>query len=464
MFLVCLRFTHLRLLWADEDYHLAAALQILHGKLPYLDFWYDKPPLAAFFYLLNGAMPGFSLRALGAAYVLSCCLVAYRLAAEWWSETEGRVAALLLAFSFAFDLPSAVVPLAPDALMVLPHLLAIYYARKGYPFWAGLLAGVAFLLNTKAVFVLTACAVFLVSWSWLPVLLLGFAVPVLASVAMMWATGLWPGYLQQVWQWGLLYARFSPVTDPVRTGTVRTLHWIGFHALLILGATAAFIKLPKREQWQWLAWMVISFVAVCLGSRFAEHYYLQLLPPFTIAAARGLLLLWQRRNKFALAFLIIAAVVPVIRFGPRYLTLFADDLAGRDPQWLDTAMDLDSKTVAAEINSLANPNSTLFVWGYRPNIYVYSRLIPPGIFSDSQPLNGVPADRHLSAATSIYSGPAARNRKELAETAPSFIVDGLSVFNSRLRPEVYPELQTWLSSYRLIKRTRFSLIYERVTK
>src|SRR5262249_13552939 len=39
------RLCHVNLLWADEDYHLAAAIQTLHGKLPYRDFWYDKPPL-----------------------------------------------------------------------------------------------------------------------------------------------------------------------------------------------------------------------------------------------------------------------------------------------------------------------------------------------------------------------------------------------------------------------------------
>jgi len=52
--LASLRLCHIRLLWADEDYHLAAALNLLHGKWPYRDFWYDKPPLNAFYYLLIG--------------------------------------------------------------------------------------------------------------------------------------------------------------------------------------------------------------------------------------------------------------------------------------------------------------------------------------------------------------------------------------------------------------------------
>ncbi|MGH8102743.1 MAG: hypothetical protein ACREIW_15715, partial [Chthoniobacterales bacterium] len=43
--LACLRLCHVHLLWSDEDYHLAAAIHILDGKVPYRDFWYDKPPL-----------------------------------------------------------------------------------------------------------------------------------------------------------------------------------------------------------------------------------------------------------------------------------------------------------------------------------------------------------------------------------------------------------------------------------
>src|SRR5579859_1064738 len=82
--LACFRLCHIHLLWADEDYHLAAAIHILHGKVPYRDFWYDKPPLCAAFYLLVGGYPGWPLRILDSAYMLIACYVAYLLAREWW--------------------------------------------------------------------------------------------------------------------------------------------------------------------------------------------------------------------------------------------------------------------------------------------------------------------------------------------------------------------------------------------
>src|SRR5436305_20487 len=74
--LACLRLCYIHLLWADEDYHLAAAIHILHGKAPYRDFWYDKPPLCAAFYLLIDAYPGWPLRIVGAAYILIPCYLA----------------------------------------------------------------------------------------------------------------------------------------------------------------------------------------------------------------------------------------------------------------------------------------------------------------------------------------------------------------------------------------------------
>ena len=56
------RLCHVNILWADEDYHLAAGIQMLHGKMLYRDFWYDKPPLSAMAALLFGAWPGWPLR------------------------------------------------------------------------------------------------------------------------------------------------------------------------------------------------------------------------------------------------------------------------------------------------------------------------------------------------------------------------------------------------------------------
>lgn len=457
IFLATLRFCHVRLLWADEDYHLAAALNILHGKLPYRDFWYDKPPLNALNYLAIGGYSGWPLRLLDTLYVLLACFLMYRLARAWYGEREARLSALLLAFFLAFYLPSAVIAFAADALMLVPHLAAVYYAFHKHAFLAGICCAVAFLVNAKAVFVLAICAL------WLPsgVLLLGlgFLVPVAAFAAAAFALGVWPGYIEQVWQWGWIYAAASPVAHPLATGFARTLHWLGFHAALAGGTAYALARNSMRDRWRLGSWIVLSFAAVCLGTRFAPHYFLQLLPVMVLAGSRGLVLAWSRYRYATAVFVSVALLIPLVRFGPRYAALGYDALFGRVPHWNDVAMDSDSRHAAELIHAAARPGDTLLVWGYRPDMYVYTRLTSDSRFWDSQPLTGVPADRHLQADAPIYSGPAARNRLDLIRSRPTWFVDGLGLLNPKLAPAMFPELRPWLKQYKVVARTNLAVIY-----
>jgi 4-amino-4-deoxy-L-arabinose transferase-like glycosyltransferase len=463
--LAFLRLAHIHLLWADEDFHLAAALNLLHGRIPYRDFLYDKPPLSAFYYLLIGAYPGWPLRLLDGCYVLLACYLAYRIAREWWGELEGQLAAVLLAFFMAFYLPSAVISFAPDALMIVPHLAAIYFVQRRSPFWSGLFAGIAFLVNTKAVFVLAICGLWVVPAIWSELvrtwvrLAIGFAVPLLASVAALLMTGAWHDYVEQVWLWGFQYAKQPPTANPLHTGLTLTSNWVGFHSALVVAAIFALWKMRPADRLKMLLWLVLSFIAVSLGGRFSPRYFLQLLPPLVVAASRGFVLLWQAYRSRAAAVLAVLLLIPLARFGPRYIMLAANNVRGREPQWADVAMDLDNQHAAAKIRALAQPGDTLFVWGLRSSIYVYTRMISDSRFWDSEPLTGVPGDRHLSAATVIDSGPAAAYRRQLVHSRPTFIVDGLGPLNPRLAPEVYPELWPWLSTYRVVGRTGLTVIY-----
>ena len=473
--LACLRLCHLNLLWADEDYHIAAAINILHGRIPYRDFWYDKPPLCAIYDLLNAGYPGWSLRLLDAGYILLACWLIYRLARSWWSEAEGWTAALLFAFFTAFYLPSAVIPFAADALMIVPHLAAVYCAHQRKPIQAGIWCGVAFLFNTKGVFVLVVCALWLLPEVFS--ILAGFALPVFAALMAAWITNAWAGYWQQVWRWSLIYAQQSPVVHPVALGVKRTADWLGFHAALAAGAAFALLRIGRaghpaqlrelphkirNDWWRLGTWLAFSFAAVCLGTRFAPHYYLQILPPLVVAASRGTVLAWRRYTRKAGVVLALLLLIPLIRFGPRYAILAVEAIQQEQPQWSDVVLDEDSRCVAEQVRELARPGDTLFVWGYRPDMYVYTRMVPDGLFGDSQPLTGVPADRHFKTDVPIDSARAAENRMQLVRSQPTFIVDGLGLLNPRLAPGVYPELRPWLAHYGLIGRTKLSLIYRRV--
>lgn len=445
--LLASRLCHLGILWTEETLPMATALQMLDGKTIYRDIWFDKPPLLPAAYLLIGALPGWPLRLAGAAYALLACWIAYRFARDLWSQTEGFWAAGLLGLFLIFDLPSAVIPVASDLLMLAPHMAAVWLAWKRRPFWSGVLAGVALWISPKGVFVLAACALW--NLAGIPLLAAGFAAASMVAVAWLWVAGALPAYWEQVWQWGTLYASAPLTANPLRNGILRTANWAGFHIALVVSAVWFLLRSKDSARLRWIAWCGLSLAGVIAGLRFFPRYYFLLLAPVVLMAAHGFCLLGRKREIVALLLLI-----PVSRFGPRYVWL-----AAGNTEWTDTLMDRDSRKAAALTRAVAQPGDTLFVWGYRPELYVYTRLEAATRFLDSQPLTSVPADRHLTEATPLETESARARRQDLAQLRPTFVIDGLSPFNPRLAITRYPELHDWLAHYREVGRTAGSTIY-----
>jgi len=422
---------------------MAAAKQMSFGKTIYRDVWFDKPPLLAAQYLAWGVKPGWANRVAGALFALLACWLAYAFARDLWSEREGFWAAGLLGFFLLFDFPSAVIPLAADLSMLAPHLAAVWLAYRGRAFWSGALAGICFLFNTKGLFVLAACAVWCfpaVGW-----LAAGFLATNAVAAGWMAATGALIPYIDEVWRWGFLYAGSTFLEHPVRDGMVRTANWAGFHAVLIIAAA-------WNRNWRLIVWAAISLAAATLGWRFFPRYFFQVLPVLVIMAAHGIVVMNKKCRLAVLALLLI----PLIRFGPRYVLL----ATGHSQEWRDIAMDEDSQAAARLAAGIAQPGDTLFVWGFRPDLFVYTGLPAASRFIDCQPLTGVPADRHLSQSTPVGAKFTSANREELARSRPSIVMDGLSLYNPALAMDRYEELRPWLAQYKEVARTKTTVIYK----
>jgi hypothetical protein len=250
-------------------------------------------------------------------------------------------------------------------------------------------------------------------------------------------TGSLGPYLDQVWLWPAQYAGSPVVSNPVWNGVVRTLGWLGFHAVLVIGAVALWWR---RMGWRFLAWFLICYVGVVLGWRFFPRYFFLVLPALTVAAARGLSLM---RGRVAAVVAIAALAVPAVRF------------ARVNPN--DLALDRDSRAVSA----IAPKAGSLYVWGYRPEIYVYTGLKPATRFLDSQAMTGVPADRHLTQSTVVLTKGTREAREELARSRPDVLIDGLGLYNPALTMDHYAELRPWLAEYREVGRTMGSVVYLR---
>src|SRR5580704_15675296 len=357
------RLCHVSVLWADDNLPLAAAMEVARGKTLYRDIWFDKPPLVAWLDLAWGARAGILLRLAGAAYVVACAAAAMQFARAKWGDREGSFAACFTAFFLTFGVPSAVIPLASDMLLVLPHTLAVYFAWRGRAFWSGAAAGIGLLCSSKAVFVLAACALW--QWRQIPMLLLGFAAPNAVAIGWMVSQGSIADYYRQVWQWGGMYASDTFIADPLMEGLKRTANWAGFQAALVLGAAWAW---ARDREWRMWMWALFSLAGVILGLRFFPRYYFLLLPPMIIAAARGWSLLVPRNRSLTVAVLLVLLAVPLVRFGPAYITL------ARGGTFSDLSADRDSREAAARLRELSHPGDTLFVWGFRPDIFIDSDL------------------------------------------------------------------------------------------
>ena len=456
--LVLSRLAHRNILWADEDYHLAGAIQVLWGKFPYRDFWYDKPPLNLAWFLLFGARTGVVLRLAGAFLDAGCCVLIYRFARQVWSRAEGFAAAGLLAFFLIFYLAPGVIPQEPDSLMLAPHLGAVYLAWRRRPVAAGLVGGLAFLLSSKGALVLAACLLFDpggAAW-----MMAGFLAPNLAALGILAMAGAAGPYWDQVWRWGFLYAGADPAAQRDASSL---LNWLGFQAALVIGV-AIWWTTPReesRERWKFVGWIGVSLIGVAIGWRFAPRYFLQLLPALVIPASRGIVLLRQKTPVIAYLLLGASLAVPLVRFGPRYIELAHEDAAGMAHAWQDVALDRESRECARLLSSLAKPADTIFIWGYRPNLVAYTRLPVGSRLWDSQPVTGVPADRHLSSATPVAPEWARENRQELARSRPTWIADGLSAYNPELDIHNYPDLAAWFAQYCEAGRTGGITLYRR---
>jgi hypothetical protein len=429
-----LRLCHRDIVWVEEGYPLAAAAEMLRGKLLYNEVWFDKPPLFAAFYMLWGALAGWPLRVAGALYVLLSAWAIGRLARHLWSEREERLAAALTAFALTFGIPATVMVIGPDLMLIPLQAAAVLAALRGQALAAGLLAGIGMLINGKMLILLPAMIVLRPLW------LAGFLAPQLVLLPA--ATAYW----MQVWAWGAMYSRDTFIANPVVEGLQRTLNWMGFHAAIVTGAAIALWQQPNKRRW--LIWIGCGVIAVTAGFRFAPRYYFLLLPPLLVLASRA---------RYRLVFLLL--LIPLIRFGPRYAELAADLAHGRQHVWRDLAMEQDSRAAA----QLLQGPGDLLVWGYRPEIYAMSRKPAATRFLDSQPLTGVLADRHLTHSRPSAADLAKANRAELITTKPQWIVDGLGPYNPELAITKFDDLREWLRGYEEVGRTAGSIIYRRRT-
>jgi 4-amino-4-deoxy-L-arabinose transferase-like glycosyltransferase len=251
-----------------------------------------------------------------------------------------------------------------------------------------------------------------------------------------------------------------------------------------------------------LIWLAVSFAGLSVGGRFYTHYFFQIMPALSLIGARGLseIASYSRTNgkrlsRALMALLVIGFVITAVRFHTRTITLAADWARGRKGDatatWFHERLNHEERMVAALVRGLPEgaedtlgpegirqgaPDARaiedaadyLFVWGYRPEVYYWSGLLPASRYLSAQPLTGVPADAQYTngehrSILEESSTAAARAQliSDLKETQPKYIIDELGFFNGDLAILEYPELKEYMGGYKAMGATGRFLVYIR---
>jgi hypothetical protein len=141
------------------------------------------------------------------------------------------------------------------------------------------------------------------------------------------------------------------------------------------------------------------------------------------------------------------------------------------PEGADAADRLGLETLRAggpRTRTADGPTDYLFVWGYRPEIYFWSGLLPASRYLSTQPLTGVPADVHYFGDDyrslldeAVTAEARSQLVRDLEETQPKYIVDEIGFFNGHLAILKYPELEEVMGKYKPIGATGRFLLYVR---
>ncbi|MFL5440777.1 MAG: glycosyltransferase family 39 protein, partial [Myxococcales bacterium] len=305
---------------------------ILDGGLPYVDAIDIKPPLTYLAYTVTGLFGGFSLlpvHLLGVAWLVATCLVLREAARQWTGSPDiGWAAAWIALLASLCEIPSV----NSELLMNLPVALALLCAVRAeketrqtrFDFLCGASVAVASLFKHQAAVLGVGIAVALLWRSRAgvrrcAVLLLGFLGPWAVALGFYAAQGHLAEFLDWVFVRNLLYADNGAAGSALSRFAWSTMLCVGVALvpwILAVQETrkpSALARDPIRTAVLvslWLTWL-----AVAVGGRFYEHYYLQFVPTLALAAAPRLsALLYEREPRPARTAAAAGFCIPAIAY------------------------------------------------------------------------------------------------------------------------------------------------------
>jgi 4-amino-4-deoxy-L-arabinose transferase-like glycosyltransferase len=344
------------------------------------------------------------------------------------------------------------------------------------------------------------------------------------------SSGAWSAYKSFVWDWGARYAGYYSASDVGLTAVRQTISYLSLNNTLLFALAFLVWRVFKNKRLARmepapeagfeagsgpsadtaiLLWLAVSYASMAVGGRFFGHYFFQIIPSLCLIGARGLTGIFEtagalgggRKSRLlragVLAIIVLGFVFTLIRFHGRTLVVAFDQARGTKSEmtagWFHERLKREERMVAAVVRKWPGradaaeqapleafrrdgprgrgpegPQDYLFVWGYRPEIYYWSGLLPASRYLSTQPLTGVAADVHYFGGQHGFllgedeTAPArAELVRELGEARPEYIIDELGFFNNDLSILSYPELAEFMKDYRRTGVTGRFFVYHR---
>lgn len=385
----------------DEAQFAGFADVILSGGIPYIGSVDTKPP--GIYYFFAAIFTVFGRNNMIAVHVATAIVVAltawlcFRIGRRLFSAQAGFWAALFYAVFTAAGFPKFIAT-SIAIVMMLPlaaSIDALLGWEKGRGRWlllaSGILWGIACLFKYQAGINLVVVAVYLLGcsfsdgggrWRAFGRDLLAFASggALVAALCGLWLfrIGAWDAF--RFWSLKGSAAYIGAAVDlPGFWGQLAFQFWrmILWALPLWFFAGAGMIAVVKRRSWgAWLIalWLLLSFIPVCVGGKFYEHYFLQLYPAMAVLAGAGaaIFLAWrvsitQSIARWALLLLFAAGlIVPsILSFGMRLMPERINAL-------IDEETPTDYRQIGEYIRDHTREGERIFVWGFATPVYFYS--------------------------------------------------------------------------------------------
>ncbi len=416
---------------------------VLDGKIPYIDLWNPKPPAVFYVYALAIQVFGRTaeaLRAIDFFIVPALCAALYWLGERIANRRVGLFAALL--FGVFYFTESFWTLTQNDGIVALPMTLAMICAFKAsenskrgwiWAFGAGALSaytvwfkypfalfGVAlvlgyFFINTKDApteiksptppLTLPLARGGEKGWGrldswWFSFLAfsMGVLIIMLAGVAALIAMGAWGDLVESARvtsQYTALTFNFQDFTELMATAI--GFRWQQWGLLWILAALWFVLRRERAREWYAIIiWALAGLAIMLVQAKGYDYHWLPMLPPLVLLGAdtldRLLKMIAKRWEILATtASILVLLLIMIVRIWPSawpYLTGQESQVTYYGRFQAGEFIADESLEVATLLRERVLPGDSLYIWGFRPEVYYLSQLNPPTRFIFQFPLVG----------------------------------------------------------------------------